>query len=299
MTYRWWSWAFLGLLFGALPSARGIAEPVQFPAYASVSNLERYASEQDYAAAIADKAFRMERLAYASDRQVVLAYAYRPVDSRKKLPVIIFNRGSWTWPSFHAELVTMANRLARRGYLVVAPMYRGSGGAKGRDELGGADLADLFNLKSVIAGLPEADPDRLYLYGESRGGMMVYQAIRDGFPARAAAVFGAFTDLEAMLADPRWAEAGPTIWPELATDRSAIVNRRSAIKWADRISIPILIMHGAEDRLVKPEQSLRLATQLSTTGKPFQLIIVAGEGHNLAGRSVERDEWAIDWFMRH
>jgi hypothetical protein len=35
------------------------------------------------------------------------------------------------------------------------------------------------------------------MYGESRGGMMTFQAIRRDLPVDAAAVFGAFTDLEA------------------------------------------------------------------------------------------------------
>ena len=72
-------------------------------------------------------------------------------------------------------------------------MYRGSEGAPGRDEMGGADLADLMNIRAVIASLPYADATNTFLYGESRGGMMVLQALRDGFEARAAATVGAFT----------------------------------------------------------------------------------------------------------
>jgi poly(3-hydroxybutyrate) depolymerase len=37
-------------------------------------------------------------------------------------------------------------------------------------------------------GRSGADPARVFLAGESRGGAMVYMALRDGFPARAAAV---------------------------------------------------------------------------------------------------------------
>ena len=96
--------------------------------------------------------------------------------------------------------------------------------------------------------MPRADSDRLYLYGESRGGMMVFQAVRDGFPARAAAVVGAFTDLDAMLADPQWQAAGDAIWPDLDSNRAAIVERRSALRWPERITKPLLLIHGADDR---------------------------------------------------
>ena len=61
-----------------------------------------------------------------------------------RLPVIVFNRGRWTWESFHPQLLVMAHRLAEAGDVVVAPMYRGSGGAPGQDEMGGAELDDLL-----------------------------------------------------------------------------------------------------------------------------------------------------------
>lgn len=286
--------------FSAFLPIGAAAEPVSFPAYATVRNLDNYASETDYRAAVADTSFRMDRVTYRSDGLDVFAYVYRPANpTGTKLPVIIFNRGSWTWPSFHAELVTMANRLAKRGFLVVAPMCRGSGGAEGRDEMGGADLNDLFNLMPVIRALPEADAKRLYLYGESRGGMMTYQAIRDGFPARAAAVVGAFTDLDAMLADPQWAAAGAAIWPTLEAQRSAIVDRRSAQKWPEEIDVPVLILHGAQDRQVPVAHALQMATKLSAAGKAYQLTIVEGQGHTLAGRAADRDAMVADWFQRH
>ena len=283
----------------ALPQANDTV-PVTFPAYSSVKNLDGYADEPTYRAAVEDSRFVMEAHAYPSEGMTLHAYVYRPTRPAGRLPVVVFNRGSWTWPKgFAAELLPMAHRLAEKGYLVVAPWYRGSGGDQGRDELGGADLADLFNLVPMIEALPFADASRMFLYGESRGGMMVYQALRDGFPARAAAVFGGFTDLDAMLAEPQWAKAGSAIWPDLEANRAAIVERRSAIRWAAKIGAPVLIMHGGADKAVRPSQSLRMAQALDTLGKPFELWIAEGERHTLTGRAAERDARAAEWFGRH
>jgi dipeptidyl aminopeptidase/acylaminoacyl peptidase len=291
--------ALLALLLVTAPVASADPEAVPLQPYASVRNLGIFTTEADYDAALADKRFRMERIAYASDGLTVHAYVYRPVAAKGRLPVVVFNRGGWTHQSFASEMVSMAHRMAQRGYLVVAPIYRGSGGDAGTDEMGGADLADLFNLLPAIRAMPDADADRLFLYGESRGGMMVYQALRDGFPARAAAVVGAFTDLEAMLANPRWASAGVAIWPDLATNRAAIVERRSAIRWPGRIGAPVLIMHGGADESVELDQAKRMAAALKASGKPHDFQIFEGEGHVIAGKALERDARAADWFARN
>jgi len=292
------------LLLVAIPlrAARSSApagQPLAFPPYDSVPGLAPYGSREAYATAAADRRFVMEQIRYPSHGLTVLAYVYRPVASSGRLPVIVFNRGSWTWESFHPQLLVMAHRLAEAGYVLVAPMYRGSGGAPGRDEMGGAELDDLLDLRPVLATLSGVDPARVFLYGESRGGMMVYQALRDGFPARAAAVFGAFTDLEGMLAAPEGMEMARKIWPqELEKDRAELVQRRSALRWAGRISAPVLIMHGGADRSCPPEQSLKMAEALQAAGKPYELKIFFGEGHVLAGRAEERDGDALRWFDR-
>ena len=280
------------------PSAPA-GQPLTFPPYDSVPGLAPYGSREAYEAASADRRFVMEQIRYPSDGLTVLAYVYRPVTPSGRLPVIVFNRGSWTWESFHPQLLVMAHRLAGAGYVVVAPMYRGSGGAPGRDEMGGAELDDLLNLRPVLATLPGVDAGRVYLYGESRGGMMVYQALRSGFPAKAAAVFGAFTDLEGMLAAPKGMEMARKIWPqELEKDRAGLVDRRSALRWPERISAPVLIMHGGADRSCPPEQSLKLAEALQAAGKPYELKVFFGEGHVLSGRAEERDQDAVRWFRR-
>ena len=275
-------------------------QPVDIPLYKDVPHAAHYASAEQYRAAAGDRRFVMRRLAYSSDGMTEYAYVYGPRATAKKLPVIVYSRGSYTWPNgFAGELVTMAHRLAERGYLVVAPMYRGSGGGAGSDEMGGADLDDLMNLRPVLGSIAGGDTDRVYLYGESRGGMMVYQALRDGFPARAAAVVGAFSDLDGMLANPKWAAAAAQIWPDLADNRKQIVSRRSALQWPEKIGVPVLIVHGALDTDVPPGQSLEMAGKLLELGKPVQLMIVENQGHTIDGRAADRDAWVTDWFSRH
>ena len=109
---------------------------------------------------------------------------------------------------------------------------------------------------------------------------------------------GAFTDLDSMLQESDWKQIGLTIWPELDRDRAAIVERRSAQRWADKVNVPILIIHGAQDRL-PVTQSLGMAAKLSAAGKRYQLMVIDGEGHTISGRTTGRDAWVVDWFQRH
>ena len=254
-------------LFSIAPYAFGA--PVTIPEYADVPNIERYASREEYEAARGDANFTLTRVSYPSGGLTVFAYLYAPAKKPDApLPVIVLNRGS--------------------------------GGAKGRDELGGADVDDLMNTATLIRGLPYADPAKVFLYGESRGAMMTYQALRDRYPARAAAVYGGFTSV-AELTKPggKFEKAAAMIWPDYAEKKAEIDRRRSALDWADRIAVPLLIMHGGADDDVSPSHPLALAAKLQELGKTYELIIRAGDNHVLTQWRHERDAHAIEWFRKH
>ncbi len=253
-----------------------------------------------YERARTDTRFEMLRVTYRSEGLPVVAFIYRPSASGDRRPVVVYNRGSYVRQNAARELLVPFHRLADAGFLVVAPMYRGSEGAPGRDEMGGADLADLMNIQSVIGSLPYADSTSIFLFGESRGGMMALQALRDGFPARAAAIVGTFTDLDQYAKeDPNVAAMAPRIVPDYETNRAAIIERRSAIRWANRISAPLLMMHGGDDKSVSPTHSLQLAAALQRSGKTYELVIAAGARHVLEPFEADRDERTIRWFRRY
>jgi dipeptidyl aminopeptidase/acylaminoacyl peptidase len=274
--------------------------PLSLPAYETIPKIENYSTRAEYETAKADTRFTLRKVPYTSGELKVFAYVYGPAEPSKKLPVVIFNRGSYTWTEFAGEYLLLFRRLAEAGFLVIAPMYRGSGGAEGRDEMGGADLDDLFATTELVRRLPNADSNNVFMYGESRGGMMTYQAIRDAYPLRAAAVFGAFSDMAALTtAVPRFGAMGKMLWPDYDTNRKAIETRRSAVQWAERLRVPLLIMHGGKDRDVPPAQALSLATKLQEVGLPYELIIRAGASHSMSQWRAERDAHAIEWFRRH
>jgi dipeptidyl aminopeptidase/acylaminoacyl peptidase len=158
-----------------------------------------------------------------------------------------------------------------------------------------------MNVVPVVRSLENADADNIFLYGESRGGMMVLQAVRDGFPANAAATYGAFSDFEALVkTDPKlYDPLIKVLWPDYEIKKRESADRRSAIKWADRLNVPLLLMQGGSDRSVDPMQTLKFAERLQELGKPYELIVFAGDNHTLTRHQAERDARAAAWFKAH
>ncbi len=255
--------------------------------------VERYSTKDEYVAAC-DSGYVLEKVRYRSAGLAVIAYFYHPKKSEvTKRPVIVFNRGSYVRTDIAPELIPTFHRLAIAGFAVVAPMYCGSGGGEGRDEMGGADLNDLMNILPVLRQLDSLDTRNVFLYGESRG------AIRDGFAARAAATVGAFTDLSELTSSGPGATTAKTIWPGFEERRNEIISRRSAIRWPERLGLPLLLMHGSEDRDVSPAQTLLLAAQLAKTNREFGVIVFAGGNHTLQQHEVERDRQVVEFFRRY
>jgi len=277
-------------------------EKYQFAPFERVQGLEKIFSKQEYETAVNDPAFEMERLKYSSDGLQVVAYLYKPKDTKsKKYPTIIFNRGGYIRDNMGYELAPFFHRLALEGFVVIAPLYRASDGAGGKDEVGGADVNDLMNIFPLAKSLDFVDTKNLFLYGESRGGMMTFQALRNGFPVNAAATYGGFTDFESLInANPKlYQPLIKAIWADFDARKDEIVKTRSAVFWADKINAPLLLMHGGADQSVDPLQTLNFAQILQKLGKNYELIIYSGDNHVLSKNQKDRDARAIAWFKKH
>lgn len=280
--------------------------PYKFPSYeqaVQTTDVERYADKVTYETAVTDRRFEFQKLKYLSDGLKVVAYLYKPRQTNgRKLPTIIFNRPSAVRNDIAPELIPWFHRLASEGFVILAPLLRQSDGGEGRDELGGADVDDLMSVSLLARSLEFVDTNNLFMYGASRGGMMTYQAISRAFPIKAAAVIGAFTDLQELI-DSHPQQYPLTmlnqLWPDYETRKIELFRTRSALSWADRLNVPLLIMHGGRDKSVSPEQSLLLAQQLQKLGRVYELVVYAEDSHDLTRNREDRDRRALGWFKRY
>jgi dipeptidyl aminopeptidase/acylaminoacyl peptidase len=275
--------------------------PYPVPRFEQATGMAPYATAEEYAEAANDQRYEMGRVVYNSDGLPVVAYTYYVKGDSTPRPTVVFNRGGYVQPDIGHQMLPMFHRFAEMGFSSIAPMYRGSAGAPGRDEMGGEDVHDVMNVRLLAGSLPFVDASNFFLYGEGRGGVMAMLAARAGFPARAVATYGAFTDLEALLKGPvnSIGTAAPQVWPTLARDRARIVAERSAVAWSDSIRSPLLLMHGSADRDINATQALALAQVMQQLGKEYQLLIYAGDNNTLTRNRVARDRAAADWFRAH
>ena len=243
----------------------------------------------------------MSKIKYLSDGLKINGFIFKPKHAAgQKLPAVIFNRGG-------AEdgLISAANfnylyemhRLAEAGFVVLASQYRGAGGSEGRDELGGADTNDVLSLVQTARALGYVDTERLFMWGYSRGALMTLQAVERGAPLRAAVVVGPPTDWEMSLRqNPGLLQLVRARWPDFDARRAHYERLRSPARWADKLTIPLLIFQGGADPAVSPQQALLLAQRMEEAGNLYELIVYARDDHPISVNAEDRIRRTIDWF---
>jgi dipeptidyl aminopeptidase/acylaminoacyl peptidase len=265
----------------------------------------RYFQPAEYEEARTQTAFDVLEIQYISGAADVHGLLVRPRNpDGRRWPAIIYNRGG-TGDYGRLDDLTVVDLyfLAKAGFVVIASDYRFHGATARRDEWGGADLDDVMNLMPALRSLDFVDQDRLFMMGVSRGGTMTYLALKRGVPVRAAAIIAGASDLEALgKARPEFVDGDETfdgwasVWPDYAHRAAEHYRERSAVEWADKIAVPILILHSRQDRLLSAEHALRMAQALQEAGRTYALHIYANDGHSLPQNRADRNRQIIEWF---
>jgi dipeptidyl aminopeptidase/acylaminoacyl peptidase len=277
-------------------------QPYVQPSFQDGPTIRRYLDSATYTSAVNDRTVRTEKIFYYSDGLKVAAYLITPAEQdRQSYPVIIFNRGSDIRNDIGYVYAAMFRKFVRAGFIVVAPALRGSEGGEGTDQMGGDDLHDIMNVVPMLTSLGIADTSRMFMVGESRGGIMTYLAMKNNFPMKAAVTIGAITDLGAFIQEfPQSEQLLTRVYPEYPKNKQQVLRERSALNWAEALNVPVLLLNGQADPQVKPYHALNLAQRLAELKKPFQLVILEGGNHNLTWRSAEeRDRQILEWCRKY
>lgn len=225
------------------------------------------------------------------------AYAGPPGD---RPPLVVVSHGG---PTSNAStgLDLSKQLLTSRGIAVVDVDYRGSTGygRAYRDALNGrwgtVDVDDCVAAAQFLVARGDVDPDRLAISGASAGGYTTLCALvfRDVF--RAGISWFGVADLALLQTDShkfelRYSDNLVAPWPEgIDTYRE-----RSPIHYLDRLSCPVLILQGLDDRVVPPSQARAIVEALEAKGLPYAYIAFEGEGHGFRAAANQRRSYEAD-----
>ncbi|MEO6799904.1 MAG: S9 family peptidase [Rhodanobacter sp.] len=183
---------------------------------------------------------------------------------------------------------TDAQFLADRGYLVLQVNYRGSGGrGAGFKEAGylqwgtriQQDLID--GVKWAIAE-NYADPQRVCVYGASFGGYSALMSvIRAPGLFKCAVGYAGIYDLAMMYkkGDIRESKSGRSYLRTVIGRDDAELNANSPDRLADKIDVPVLLVHGEDDQRAPFAQAKAMRAALDAAHKPYEWLAKPNEGH--------------------
>lgn len=214
-----------------------------------------------------------------------------PGKGDKNLPLVVMPHGGPELRDF-VSFDPWAQMLANRGYAVLQPNFRGSGGyGKSFTEAGHRQWGRLMQdditdgVKALIKD-GTADANRVCIVGASYGG---YAALAGGAFTpelyKCVMSIAGISDVAAMMAHEKNMQDDElyTYWTNWVGDPKVDLQQIKAISPINSVSkfvAPVLLMHGERDDNVTPGQSMTMSRALKNAGKKSELILVENEGHS-------------------
>ena len=243
---------------------------------------------------------------YQVDGNDVYGYIIKPKTNEKKLPILIYNRGGngnfggVVFGSMMFNLFPIANE----GFVIIGSQYRGTftKNSSVHDEFGGKDVNDVIALLDYIPSIEGVDAQRIGMYGASRGGMQTHLALKQTNNIKAIATIAGATDLlQELNFRPAMEKVYTKRIPDYDKNKVAELEKRSVLKWVNELSpnIPILLLHGEDDKRVSVKNSIDLADALTKNSIPHKLVVYPNDNHGLMKNKVKVNKELVDWFQEY
>jgi dipeptidyl aminopeptidase/acylaminoacyl peptidase len=267
-----------------------------------------------------DEHFTRYLISYPSDGLTITGILQVPTTGESPYPVIVMNHGFFTRGAYSSGDGTdrAAAFLNRRGYLTLSSDYRSWGNSDIGPSLFYSGLAiDVVNLINAIPSIPEADPERIGMWGHSMGGGVTLKVLTIDSHIKAAVLY---SPVSADFADiiERW---GPGCLGDIATGELQygcnssdvlpldlpgdliasyfnsttdpdMLEAVSPFYHLDLVTAPVQINYGTNDGLTlagtPPEWSRKMYQGFIDAGGEARLFAYEGEGHSFIG-----DPWFV------
>lgn len=239
----------------------------------------------------------MKAVSYpSSDGMLIPGYLTLPVGKGiRNLPTVILVHGGPKGPRDYWGYNSFVQFLANRGYAVLQPNFRASGGY-GKAFLNAGDLQwgklmqdDITWGVKYLIKQGFSDPSKIAIMGGSYGGYATLAGLTFTPDVYACGIdivgpSNLFTLLESV---PAYWESGRAFLYGMTGDPNTEEGKKrikesSPLFHADKITKPLLIVQGANDPRVRKAEADQIVIALRDKGKEVEYLLADDEGHGFA-----------------
>ena len=227
-------------------------------------------------------------------------YVIRPADADSLLPCILYVPGSAWKKQGMQRAVRLMKQLARKGFAVACVEYRPCSVSLFPAQV--EDVKTATRYMRLHASAYGVDTDNFFAWGSSSGAhVLLLQAltqdsalldngsmsdvscrvnavvdyygptelvrefrIKDGYQENPDANGGL------LLGDPVW-------------EKRDVALKASPLYYVHPYAVPVLVVHGDQDKVVPLEQATLFIARMEECGAPFEYLLLEGEAHGSAG----------------
>lgn len=218
----------------------------------------------------------IRRWTYPSEGLKVEGELYLP-SGNARLPLIIFNHDGISGISKEHRLSSL--RLAKAGYVVFSPSFRGEDGSEGMVEIAKGEVLDVLNVVPLLKAHPRVDGRRIALVGASHGALIsVLAASRNPEFKAVVSAYGVmdiyrwydYLKSHGKLGNDPVTRRTYGQGPEKRPESFAV---RNALSAAPKLQCPLLLLQGSLDDIVPEEQARFMESAMKKHGKEVELKI--------------------------
>jgi dipeptidyl aminopeptidase/acylaminoacyl peptidase len=210
----------------------------------------------------------------------------------KPIAAVVFPHGG-PYARDHWGYDPLVQLMANRGYAVLQMNFRGSTGygaewrTAGHQQWGTIMHDDITTGAHWLVDQRIADPARMCIVGWSFGGYAaLIGVVKEPQLYKCAVSIAGVSDVSKLASDRvRW-YGGKVATEDMTGTDKVLLAAESPVLHADRIKVPVLLVHGEEDSTVVPDHSVAMSRALERSGVPHELVIIKDGEHSLLEPSM-------------
>jgi dipeptidyl aminopeptidase/acylaminoacyl peptidase len=230
---------------------------------------------QDHQVSVVD-GVTVRRWTYSSDGLKVEGELYLPA-GQKKLPLVVFNHDGISGISRQHRLSSV--RLAKAGFVVFPPSFRGEDGSEGVVEIAKGEVRDALNALPLLKAHPRVNGSKIAMMGASHGALISVLAASRSQDVKA--VVSAYGVMDIY----RWysyLKSSGQLGHDPVTQRTygqgpekrpKSFSLRNAVDVVPKLDCPLLLLQGSLDETVPEEQAHIMEKAMKKAGKRVQVEI--------------------------